>query len=332
MRRLIDSVDRHHDALWPIREGFENYESHEKLFGMRSLNLDYLRTFVTVIEQGGFSAAAERLNLTQPAVSLQIRQLEKRLGTRLIERVGRKARATASGAELLAHAGRIDAAVASALDAVARHADGTMGRVRLGTGATTCIFQLPTVLRALRHRFPDLEITVTTGNTPEIVRAIEENVIDIGVVTMPASGRMLEVVPVFDDELVAIAPPGAALPRRVTPAVLAALPMLLFEPGANKRRITDEWFARAGVALRPAMSLGSVEAIKELVGAGLGYAILPATAVRGPANRHMFEICSLSPALHRTLATVVRRDKPLTRGLRETLRALQSLSATPPAA
>lgn len=293
---------------------------------MRSINLDYLRTFVTVIEQGGFSAAAERLNLTQPAVSLQIRQLEKRLGTRLVERVGRRARPTASGAELLSHAGQIDAAVESALDAVARHADGTLGRVRLGTGATSCIFLLPPMLRTLKTRYPHLEINITIGNTHEIVRAIEENTIDIGLVTLPASGRMLDVAAVLDDELVAIAPPGSRLPDRVTPSVLAALPLLLFEPGANKRRLTDEWFAREGVALRPAMSLGSVEAIKELVGAGLGYAILPHTAVRAPASRHAFEVRSLSPRLHRTLATVIRRDKPLTRGLRETLRALRGLS------
>src|SRR5688500_8098456 len=102
---------------------------------MRSLNLDYLRTFVTVIELGSFSAAAERLRLTQPAVSLQVRQLEKKLETALVERVGRKAKPTAAGAELLAHADRIAAAVSSAIEAVARHASGAMGRIRLGTGA-----------------------------------------------------------------------------------------------------------------------------------------------------------------------------------------------------
>jgi DNA-binding transcriptional LysR family regulator len=154
---------------------------------MRSINLDYLRTFVDVIELGSFSAAAERLNLSQPAVSLQIRQLEKRVGVSLIERVGRKARPTAAGSELLDHARQIDAVVAAALDGMARHAKGVMGRLRLGTGATACIFLLPPVLRDLRRRFPTLEIIVSTGNTADIVKGVAENAIDIGFVTMPAS-------------------------------------------------------------------------------------------------------------------------------------------------
>ena len=162
---------------------------------MRSLNLDYLRTFVDVIELGSFSAAAERLNLSQPAVSLQIRQLEKRVGVSLIERVGRKARPTAAGSELLDHARQIDTVVAAALDGMARHAKGVMGRLRLGTGATACIFLLPPVLRDLRQRFPTLEITVSTGNTADIVKAVEENTIDIGLVTMPAPAACLKSPP-----------------------------------------------------------------------------------------------------------------------------------------
>ena len=91
---------------------------------MQRLNLDQLGAFAAVIELGSFSAAAERLQLTQPAVSLQVRQLEKRLGTLLVERVGRRARPTAAGAALLPHAARIDEAVAAALDAVGAHAAG----------------------------------------------------------------------------------------------------------------------------------------------------------------------------------------------------------------
>ena len=97
---------------------------------MGALNLDYLRTFALVADLGSFSAAAERLGLTQPAISLQVRALEKQLGVRLVERVGRTARPSAAGAELLAHAGRIEAATSQAIEAVARHAKGVLGRVR----------------------------------------------------------------------------------------------------------------------------------------------------------------------------------------------------------
>lgn len=292
---------------------------------MKGINLDYLRTFVMVTERGSFSAAAERLNISQPAVSLQVRQLEKSVGTQLVERVGRRATPTAAGTELLHHAGRIEAAVGNALDAVAQRATGAMGRVRLGTGATACIFLLPPLLRRLRRKYPHLEITVTTGNTPEIVKAIEENVIDIGLVTLPASGRALDITHVLDDEFVLLAPSSMKLPARITAAVLAERPLLLFEPGGNTRRIADDWLAAGGVVAQPVMSLGSVEAIKEMVGAGLGCAILPAMSVRRERGRNGLAVRKLSPRLHRRLAVVVRRDKPLRAGLGDLFKALKSL-------
>jgi DNA-binding transcriptional LysR family regulator len=291
---------------------------------MQSLNLAYLRTFAIVVEHGSFSAAAERLGLTQPAVSLQIRQLEKRLGTVLIERVGRKARPTAAGAELLAHADGIEAAVSSAVEAVARHATGTMGRIRLGTGATACIFLLPPILGELRRRYPSLEVTVITGNTADIVKAIEENVMDVGLVTLPAAGRSLEITPVTEDELVAIAPRDMDLPKRVSAANLSKRALLLFEPGGNTRRIVDKWFASGNVALNPIMSLGSVEAIKAMVEAGLGCSVLPSMAVTSEKRPNLL-IRSLSPRLHRRLAVVIRRDKRLVRGLKVTVDALFEL-------
>src|SRR3954469_17534253 len=110
---------------------------------MHRLNLDQLAAFAKVVECGSFSAAAEKLVLTQPAVSLQIRQLEKRLGATLIERVGRKARPTAAGNELLRHAGLIDAAVTSALDTVARQAADAVGPIHIGTDTTSSIYLLP---------------------------------------------------------------------------------------------------------------------------------------------------------------------------------------------
>ncbi|MCG8597743.1 MAG: LysR family transcriptional regulator [Kiloniellales bacterium] len=293
---------------------------------MRDLRLDQLRTFTEVIAHGSFSAAAEKLRLTQPAVSLQVRQLEKRLGVRLIERVGKRATPTPAGAELLDHARRIDASVAAALEGMARHAGGTFGRVRIGTGATACIYLLPPVLRDLRRRFPNLEITVKTGNTAEVLKELEENALDLGLVTLPAPGRSFAVTPLLEDPFVAVAPAESApLPKVLTPARLAERPLVLYEAGGNTRRVVDAWFARAGIAPTPVMDLGNVEAIKELVGAGLGCAVLPGLAVRDAGKRMPIVSRPLSPKLHRRLALVLRRDKILTEGLREAVKVLRGL-------
>jgi DNA-binding transcriptional LysR family regulator len=293
---------------------------------MRGLSLDQLQTFADVVELGSFSAAARRLNLTQPAVSLQMKQLEGRLGVRLIERVGRRAHATAAGRDLLGHVHQVDAAVAGALAAVADHREGGSGRLRLGTGATACIYLLPPVLRALRQKFPALEIVVSTGNSPEIVAALEANSIDVALVTLPAPGRSLQSVWTRDDEMVAIFSAGTApLPARVTAEFLADRALVLYESGGHARRVIDDWFVRAGVAVKPVMELGSVEAIKKLVGAGMGCAVLPQLAL---AERSGEKLLSrpLSPRLHRKLALVLRRDKQLDRGLRAFVKTLAALA------
>lgn len=302
---------------------------------METLNLDQLRAFVDVVELGSFSAAADRRRLSQPAVSLQVRQLEKRLGVKLIERVGRRAMPTPAGVDLLQHAGHIDAAVSAALQDLGRHTSGGAGRVRLGTGATACMHLLPPVLVRLRRAFPDLDIAVRTGDTPDIAKAVEENRLDVGFVTLPVSGRMLDVTPVLDDELVAIertAPTRGAhvdpLPARVTADALARRTLLLYESGGRTRSLVDAWFERAGHRLMPSMSLGSVEAIKELVAAGLGCAVLPRMAMKPAESTRTLVVRSLSPVLSRTLAIIVRRDKPLSWALRETIAALSQCAAT----
>ena len=293
---------------------------------MRDLKLDQLQTFLDVVELGTFSAAAERLQISQPAVSIQVRQLEKSLGVRLIERVGKRAAPTSAGLELINHAKRIQETVTTTLDGMATYASGTLGRVRIGTGATACIYLLPPVLQDLRRRFPTLDITVRTGNTADMLKALEENSLDVGLVTLPAPGRMFEVTNVIDDAFVAIAAADTdPLPDVVTPQDLSKRSVLLYEAGGNTRRIVDEWFAKAGVPMTPEMDLGSVEAIKELVGAGLGCAVLPGTAIRKTGERSAIVSRPLSPKLHRKLAVVIRRDKVLTKGLRETVKALQKL-------
>lgn len=296
---------------------------------MRGLNLDQLATFVEVIERGSFSAAADRLNLTQPAVSLQVRQLEKRLGVRLIERVGRRARPTSAGSELLVHARHIAEAVTAAQESLAPYASGAIGRVRIGSGATACIHFLPAVLRDLRQRFPKLEITISTGNAGDVLRQIEDNVLDVGLVTLPASGRMFDVSPLLEDEFVVVSSTeGDPLPRSVTAQVLARHPIVLYEPGAQTQRILDDWFAEAGLRIKPAMEIGSVEAMKELVLAGLGCGIVPRMAVDTAYHPPELRIQPLSPRLTRSLGVVMRRDKPLHRGLRETVAALRRASST----
>lgn len=283
---------------------------------MTTLNLGNLATFRLVVQRGSFSAAADALGISQPAVSLQVRQLEQFLQTRLLERTGRGIKATAAGMALLAHSEQIDRAVNSAVQSVSAFSQEVNGSLTLGTGATACIHLLP----------PLLTVGVTTGNTLDIVRAVEENRLDLGLVTLPVQGRSLAVTAMLDEEFVTIyASRETEMPAVYTPAELQAQPLIAFEAGSGTRDLIDRWFRSAGLAVTPVMQLGSIEAIKRMVRAGLGYSIVPRMAVERVEDRDGLRIHSLAPRLYRQLAVVMRQDKIVTKGIAEMLRLLHTV-------
>ncbi|MFT3515653.1 LysR family transcriptional regulator [Klebsiella pneumoniae] len=236
---------------------------------MTTLNLGNLATFRLVVQRGSFSAAADALGISQPAVSLQVRQLEQFLQTRLLERTGRGIKATAAGMALLAHSEQIDRAVNS---------------------------------------------------------AVEENRLDLGLVTLPVQGRSLAVTAMLDEEFVTIyASRETEMPAVYTPAELQAQPLIAFEAGSGTRDLIDRWFRSAGLAVTPVMQLGSIEAIKRMVRAGLGYSIVPRMAVERVEDRDGLRVHSLAPRLYRQLAVVMRQDKIVTKGIAEMLRLLHTV-------
>lgn len=293
-------------------------------------SLRQLRTFVAVAERGSITEAARALNLTQPAASQQLREIERLLGTPLLDRAGGRAGGrlvpTAAGLAALEPARQALAAAAEAAAAALSAHAGRAGRVRLGTGATACIHLLPPALAAVRARLPGLEIVVATGNTPDVLRLVEEGSLDLGLVTMPRLvPRALTATPVRRDALVALLPEALAGPATFTPAGLAALPLILYEPGGDTRGIVDAWFRRAGLAPKPIMELGSVEAIKVLVGSGLGASVLPAMALARPVPGAV--VRKLRPPVDRGLALVLRRSKVVDAGLRAVMGALMQMGA-----
>jgi DNA-binding transcriptional LysR family regulator len=293
---------------------------------MRTPTLRQLTNFVAAVETGSLSAAARTLQVTQPAASQQVKELERALAARLLQRGGGRVRPTAAGEVVLDRARRVQAAVDDLLAAAAAFQGGEVGRLRLGTGATACIHLLPPVLTRMKQRMPGLEIIIATGNTPDVLRRVVDGDLDLALVTLPARvDRALEARRLLAEPLVAYAP-AAMLPHEaaVRPAQLAALPLILYENGGVTRALVDAWFGRASLAPRPIMELGSVEAIKILVESGLGATVLPGGALRTPAPG--MAVRMLRPAATRSLAVVLRKDKVRDRGLRV---GLEELLASP---
>jgi DNA-binding transcriptional LysR family regulator len=294
---------------------------------MRSLNPDHLRAFAEVIAQASFTRAAKRLNLAQPTVSIQIGELETRLGVRLIDRLGKRAYATAAGRELLEHARRIAEENERLLASMRRHRDGWLGQVRIGASTTALIYHLPTVLTDLRRRYPNLELVVTTGTTSGVIERILRNEIDLGIVSLPVTERLLDTVPLRKEQLIAIFSKRAQnLPARVTPQFLLQQPLLLEFARAQVRALIIDWLSEGSPNPRPAMELDNIEAVKRMVASGLGASIVPEAAVSEADVRAGIVTRPLKPALSRTLALVQRRDKPADTAMQHVREALLTLA------
>jgi len=292
-----------------------------------SLTLRQFRTYLTVVECGSVSAAARLLGMTQPAASQQLREMERRAGIRLLERAAGRSLPTAAGQALILPVRRALAAAEDVEAVAATHREGQAGRIRLGTGATACIHLLPPVLAAVRRRLPAVELIVATGNTPDIVRRVEEGDLDIALVTLPVPrSRSLLVTPLLTDALVAMLPAASAPAGTgaIGASALARLPLILYEPGGTMRGLVDAWFARAGVKPNLAMELGNIEAIKGLVSSGLGGSVLPALSIGPEVPGTVWR--PLRPALSRRLGTVLRREKTRDHALRVLLEELDQLA------
>jgi DNA-binding transcriptional LysR family regulator len=270
------------------------------------------RTLEAVGALGSFSRAAERLRLSQPAVSLHIGHLEREAGLPLVERVGKRAFLTPAGDLLLAHAIRAFGELENARQTLARLRGTVAGRLRLGTGATASIYLLPTILRRFRRRYPQVELEVVTGNAADIVAAVAQNRLDVGIVTLPITGRGLSITPWLADRLVAIAPAESSghRARALTPGALARQPLILYERSGTIRSVIDRWFRRGGVRPRVALELGNAEAIKKLVAAGLGLSVSSEITVRSEVAAGRLVAIPLKPPLVREIGIVRRRDKP----------------------
>lgn len=288
---------------------------------------DQLHVFTLVCDTGSFTAAAQHLGISQPAVSAQVRELERKMGVRLLERVGRCVAPTAAGVTMAGHARSLLETGTQAAEAVSHHAEGVQGTIRLGTGATACLHLLPPLLQQIKKAYPDLHVVVSTGNTDDIARRVELNALDLALVTLPVAGRALTVSKALRDEFVVVCAADAApLPKVVRAENLTQTPVVLFEPGANTRQLVESWLLANGVRIRPAMELGSIEAIKEMVAAGLGCSILPAMSLWASDHKR-FQIRPLKPGLSRELGLVIRQDKPLTRGIQVLFNAILASAA-----
>lgn len=289
---------------------------------MRELNLDQLRTLVSIADLGTFSAAAQALHLAQPTVSLHISELESRLGAQLVVRGGRRVIPTSAGAVLVERARRLLHDADEAVDSVKRHVQGRVGRVRLGTTTGLLVHLLPQVLEAMAREHPGVDVEVSIIGSNDGIERLLQGTLDVGLLALPGTQRDLAVTHWRRDPMMAWLPAAWATPRRISPQWLAERPLIFTDASTRLYRQTMEWFAAAGLSPRARIELNYTEAVKSLVAAGYGASVLPLEGAIPQQLAPGLKTVPLTPALVRDTA-VVHRPLPaldgVTRNLLHTL-------------
>ena len=273
---------------------------------MREISLDRLRTLVAIADGGSFADAARALHLAPPTVSLHIAELEERIGAQLLSRRRGQVRPTAIGEALVERARRLLADAARAMDDVQRQVMGLAGRVRLGASTGAIAHLLPQALDELREQHPAIDVQVAVLTSHETLARLADGTLDVGLVALPQPPVAgLAIKPWRRDPVMAFVPAQWRSPARATPAWLAAQPLILNDATTRLSRLTTEWFAAAGHHPMPRIQLNYNDAIKSLVAAGYGAALLPHESTT-PTPDPRIVMRPLRPSLWRRLGIAHR--------------------------
>lgn len=288
-----------------------------------------LRAFEATARLSSVTRAAEALHVSQPTVSVQLREIASALGEPLFETVGRQLRLTQSG-ELLQQTIAELTGCWQLLESRLAEVQGLVrGRLRIAA-VTTAEYFVPDLLGPFAAVHPGVDIELAVENRDRVVERLARSQDDLTVMMLPPENLPLEVVPFLDNPLVVIAASSHPLAkRRLTLSRLAAERWLMREPGSGTRMVAEQHFAQAGFVPHVAMSLGSNEAIKHAVAAGLGLAVVSRLAVAdsvtgtGIAAAKLAQLQVRGFPLRRSWSVVWRRDKPLSAAARRFISYLQ---------
>ena len=273
-----------------------------------------LQVFHTVAGVLSFTKAAEILHMTQPAVTHQVRQLEQELNARLFDRSNNKINLTEAGAQVLQYADRIIDLYGQMSESVKALTGDRAGLVTVGASTTIAEYMLPGLLGDFRRNFPDVQIRLRVANTDAIVSLVADNSIDLGIVEGEVDNQLLRVERCQQDELHLVLPLGhpLAIETSVKAVQLTAYPFIHREDGSGTRSVIERYLREQGVdanALNCPFELGSTEAIKGAVQAGMGISMVSGVTVARELALGQLATRPLEPPLLRPIYFVRQRQK-----------------------
>lgn len=280
---------------------------------LRAITIRQLRALAALSAQGSVTAAAGKLNLTQPAVTLQLRNLQALAGLPLIQRTSDGMLLTDAGAEVLALSERIEAAIAACAMSLEMIAGKTAGQISIGAVSTAKYF-VPFAISGFLKLHPNVDVRLSIGNRQEIGEALRGYELDIAIMGRPPVDIDMDVRLIGDHPHVIIAPTAHRLARRhrLALADLGGETFLTREPGSGTRSLMEQLFGASGLRPSIGMEMGSNESIKQAVIAGLGIAFLSAHTVATDLDERRLVILDVAglPVM-RQWFVVSRKDKVL---------------------
>ncbi|MBR9973424.1 LysR family transcriptional regulator [Magnetospirillum sulfuroxidans] len=277
------------------------------------MNLHHLRVFHAAAQAGGITAGAARLNLSQPAASREIKELEIRLGVTLLDRSSRGLSLTEAGRDLLDYARRIFA-LEQAAEARLRDLAGLEGgRLLLGASNTIGNHLLPPLLARFAALYPGIEITLLVSNSQQVRQRLDDDQLNLGFVEGPAVGEDVNHRAIGHDRIIAVATIGHPLTLAGTLSAtdLADRVAVAREPGSGTRASIDEAYAVLGQTYRPAITVGTAEALKNLLLAG-GMAWVPRLSVLPELRSgRLVELAVADLVIERPLTMIWRKGRTL---------------------
>ena len=235
-----------------------------------------VRTFCVLARTGSFTQTARELHVTQSGVSHAMKALERDVGCRLLDRLGKKVVLTQAGEQLLHHATKILQEMENARESLAHLGKWGRGRLRLGASTTACQHIIPPVMREFKESFPEHIINVEPGDTPDLVSMLLRHRIDLALSLEPVNEPQLEFHPLFTDELqfIVAALHAWAKTRKVERTEIPRQSYILYAKNSVTFRLIEQYFRHEQMVLNTVIELGSMEATKELVKLGMGVSIL----------------------------------------------------------
>ncbi len=265
------------------------------------MNLTHLRTFQAVAELRHFAKAADRCNLSQPAVSHQIAQLEEEVGARLFNRTGRTVSLTVVGEVLLEETHRVLSTLDRAEERVREAARGAIGRIRFGATPTAGLYLLGELIAEYRQRHPAFELHLEIAQEGNLLDRVARNELDMAVLAGDVPTSDLRATPIAEDHLVAAASPSLKRNAGARPnlnELLREVTWLLREPGSDTRRQVDRWFERHKLTPVRTLTLTGPDAVKRAAEAGLGVGIISKRCVEGDLRpKGRLALLAITPAL-----------------------------------